>query len=50
MKAAMPFTVSDLRQCPEFFDIVADRIWRAWWRDAGHPLDYISFRAVCGKT
>src|SRR5436190_11270658 len=28
MKAAMPFTISDLRQCPEFFDTVADRIGR----------------------
>ena len=40
----MPFTISDLRQHPEFFDIVADRIWQAWWRDGGHPLDYISGR------
>jgi N-acetylglutamate synthase-like GNAT family acetyltransferase len=44
MKAAMPFTISDLRQRPEFFDTVADRIWQAWWRDGGHPLDYISGR------
>jgi N-acetylglutamate synthase-like GNAT family acetyltransferase len=44
MKAAMPFTISDLRQHPEFFDTVADRIWQAWWRDGGHPLDYISGR------
>jgi N-acetylglutamate synthase-like GNAT family acetyltransferase len=44
MKAAMPFTIADLRQCPEFFDIVADRIWQAWWKDGGHPLDYISGR------
>jgi N-acetylglutamate synthase-like GNAT family acetyltransferase len=44
MKAAMPFTISDLRQRPEFFDTVADRIWQAWWKDGGHPLDYISDR------
>src|SRR5258705_636804 len=44
MKVAMPFTISDLRQRPEFFDIVADRIWQAWWRADGHPLDYISGR------
>jgi len=31
MKAAMPFTISDLRQCPEFFDTVADRIYRQAW-------------------
>jgi len=40
----LSFTISDLRQCPEFFDIVADRIWQAWWRADGHPLDYISGR------
>jgi N-acetylglutamate synthase-like GNAT family acetyltransferase len=44
MKAAMSFTISDLRQRPEFFDAVADRIWQAWWRADGHPLDYISGR------
>ncbi len=44
MKAAMPFTISDLRQHPQFFDTVADRIWQAWWKDGGHPLDYISDR------
>jgi N-acetylglutamate synthase-like GNAT family acetyltransferase len=44
MTTAMPLTISDLRQCPEFFDTVADRIWQAWWRADGHPLDYISGR------
>jgi N-acetylglutamate synthase-like GNAT family acetyltransferase len=44
MKTAMPFTVSDLRQRPEFFDTVADRIWRAWWKVDGYPLNYISGR------
>src|ERR1700730_13623046 len=38
------FTISDLRQRPEFFDVVADRIWQAWWKADGHPLDYISGR------
>ncbi len=38
------FAISDLRERPEFFDIVADRIWRASWKDAGYPLDYISGR------
>jgi GNAT superfamily N-acetyltransferase len=37
-------TISDLRQRPEFFDQVADRIWRASWKDAGYPLDYITGR------
>ena len=40
----MPFTISDLRQRPEFLDNVADRIWQAWWKNTGHPLDYISGR------
>jgi N-acetylglutamate synthase-like GNAT family acetyltransferase len=38
------FTISDLRQRPEFFDLVADRIWQAWWKADGHPLDHISGR------
>ena len=40
----LPFTISDLRQRPEFFGIVADRIWRASWKQIGYPLDYISGR------
>jgi GNAT superfamily N-acetyltransferase len=36
--------ISDLRQRPEFFDAVADRIWRAWWEPHGVPLEYISGR------
>jgi GNAT superfamily N-acetyltransferase len=39
-----PFTISDLRQRPEFFDVVADRIWRFSWEQIGYPLDYISGR------
>ena len=38
------FTISDLRQCPTFFDTVADRIWQAWWQPNGYPLEYISTR------
>jgi GNAT superfamily N-acetyltransferase len=40
----MSFTISDLRQRPEFFDTVAERIWRAWWKPDGHPLDHIQGR------
>jgi N-acetylglutamate synthase-like GNAT family acetyltransferase len=40
----LPVTISDLRQRPEFFDVVADRIWQAWWKADGQPLDYISGR------
>jgi len=38
------FTISDLRQRPEFLDTVAMRIWQAWWRETGQPLDYIAGR------
>jgi N-acetylglutamate synthase-like GNAT family acetyltransferase len=41
---SLPFTISDLRQRPEFLDTVAMRIWQAWWRDTGQPLDYIAGR------
>ncbi len=44
MEATMPFAISDLRQRPEFFDVVADRIWQAWWKADGHPLGYITSR------
>ena len=40
----LPFTISDLRQRPEFFDTVADRIWQAWWKADGHPVETISGR------
>jgi predicted N-acetyltransferase YhbS len=32
------FQISDLRQEPEFFDTVADRIWRAWWKLSSYSL------------
>jgi GNAT superfamily N-acetyltransferase len=41
---SLAFTISDLRQRPEFFEAVADRIWQAWWKPHGHPLDYIRDR------
>src|ERR1700682_1881021 len=41
---SFPFTISDLRQCPVFFDTVADRIWQAWWEASGTPVDCISGR------
>jgi len=40
----VPFAITDLRQCPQFFDTVAERIWREWWQAGGTPLDYISGR------
>jgi GNAT superfamily N-acetyltransferase len=40
----LKFTISDLRQRPEFFDEVADRIWSAWWKPRDFPLEYIRGR------
>lgn len=40
----LSFTIDDLRQCPQFFDTVADRIWQAWWQADGTPLGAISGR------
>lgn len=34
--------IADLRQRPEFFDTVVDRIWRAWWKSRGSPVEYIA--------
>src|SRR5258708_38935494 len=41
---SLDFTISDLRQRPDFFDTVAKRIWQAWWEESGTLLDYISGR------
>lgn len=38
------FTISDLREQPQFTDAVADRIWQAWWAHKGVPLSYIRGR------
>lgn len=38
----MPVAILDLRERPEFFEPVADRIWHAWWKDRGFLLDHIS--------
>ena len=40
----MSFAISDLRQRSDFFDVVADRIWQAWWKRHGVPVEYISTR------
>jgi GNAT superfamily N-acetyltransferase len=39
-------TVSDLRDRPEFQQILADRIWRAWWQARGTPLALITSRVA----
>jgi GNAT superfamily N-acetyltransferase len=40
----LAYTISDLRQRPEFFDTVADRIWQAWWEPSGRPLAHVTER------
>lgn len=40
----MHFAISDLRRQPQFFDVVADRIWQAWWQPNGFPREYIATR------
>lgn len=37
-------TISSLQDRPDFFDDVADRIWRAWWEPHGVSRDYIAGR------
>ncbi len=34
--------ISDLRDRPDFAEAVADRVWRAFWRDKGHPLSLLT--------
>lgn len=46
----MTLEIADLRHKPEFFDTVADRIWRAWWEPHGIPLAYISGRLQEGMA
>lgn len=31
-------SISNLRDCPEFADSIADRAWHAWWTDSGVSL------------
>ncbi|MGO9674936.1 MAG: GNAT family N-acetyltransferase [Methylocella sp.] len=38
------FSVADLRDCPHFSQVVAESVWRAWWRSGGYPLASIENR------
>lgn len=40
MTASLP-AISDLRDRPEFAEIIADRVWQAWWREQGVALSKI---------
>lgn len=35
-------TISDLRDRPDFAEAVADCVWRAFWKDKGHPLSLLT--------
>jgi hypothetical protein len=38
----MGFTISDLRERPEFFPVVADRVWDFTWKAKGLALEQVS--------
>ncbi|GAB0116089.1 GNAT family N-acetyltransferase [Acidisoma sp. 7E03] len=40
--------ISDLRQCPSFLDVVADRLWHAWWHDSSYDLP--NFRLLVAQA
>ncbi len=40
MPALLP-VISDLRERPQFAGTIADRVWRAWWREQGVSLGQI---------
>ena len=44
MACEQSLKISPLRDHPEFFETVADRIWQAWWKSHGVPLAYIAGR------
>lgn len=35
------YSISDLRDRPQFASTVAERVWNAWWRDQGFGLDHL---------
>lgn len=39
--------ISDLRQRADFLDIVADRLWHAWWHDSAY--DRAGFRRLVAR-
>jgi hypothetical protein len=38
------FSVADLLQRPEFFDMISSRVWQAWWKQRGFLLKYVADR------
>lgn len=42
VSAVASFTISTLRQQPEFLTDAADRIWRAWWKGDGYSFEHVA--------
>lgn len=44
--------IVDLKERPQYFDVVADRIWNAWWRPGGAVLGDVegALSAVIAST
>lgn len=42
--------IAPLGAVPELAGVVADRIWRAWWRDDGFPLSHIAGPVAASLT
>lgn len=40
--------VSDLRERPDFLELVADRLWHAWWHDSAYDLPAFRKRVALG--
>ncbi len=35
-------TISDLRERPDYAEAVAEKVWRAFWKDHGQPLELLT--------
>ena len=40
------FQISDFREQQRYGAIIADRVWNAWWRNAGRPIDDVKRHMV----
>jgi hypothetical protein len=38
------YSISNLRERPEFFDTIANRVWHQWWKPRGFPLAHVADR------
>lgn len=35
----VPFTISNIKHCPQFLEVVAHGTWKEWWEHQGKPYD-----------